>query len=360
MEQVKRTISDSLASCGAAVLIGLTGLLCPAQDAAPAAPAHGLRAELHAVRPLYSPDEPIRLRFVLINTTDEPVAVPLSQPLGSRAGVTLPLELALGTEDQPRVSVVYEDEEPKRIQALKADETSQRGNRRLRLAPHAVLGSEVDLRQYYSALRYPGVYRIEWRPLGGELGVAKAELRVELRKDAILVTDLGKITFALDYERAPLNVENFLSLARSGFYDGLTFHRVIPGFVLQGGCPKGDGSGVRPDGKLVQAELGAIEIDAGTLLMAHKPSDPDSASCQFFIALTRLPQLDGQYTALGQVRDEDSLRTLQKLAAVPADRRDRPRSPLLIRSINLVDIDQPRTKSLGSVGADGSAPASQP
>ena len=200
--------------------------------------------------------------------------------------------------------------------------------------------TEIDLREHYSALRYSGAYRVEWRPLGERAGTAKAGFRVEPRKNAILVTDKGKVTFSLMYDEAPRHVENFLDLIRDGFYDGKTIHKVIAGFVLQGGCPKGDGTGVRPDGKLLPAEFHDAPFKLGTLAMARKPADPNSASCQFFITLTRLPDLDGQYTVIGQADGEESLRTLSQLAAEPADARHRPRLPLIIRSINLVDAEQ--------------------
>ena len=331
---------------GVAILAALG--VCPvrAQDAAPEAQAGftGLKAELHAVRPLYSPDGPLRLRFVLANTSDQPVDIPLETALAPGDGVGLPVSLILGGE-QRWLSVVFETEAPKEVQ-LPPTPTTRTADApgSLRLAAHATLGAELDLREYYQPARYPGSYHIEWKPLDGRIGVVTADWRVEIRKDAILITDRpGNITFALDYDGAPQNVENFLGLVRDGFYNGKTFHRVIPGYLIQGGCPKGDGTGTRPDGKTVPAEFRDVPIDAGTLVMAHKPTDPNSASCQFFIALARLPDLDGKYTVIGRVRDEDSLRVLQQLAETPTDQRDRPLSPLAIRSINLVDV--PTTQS---------------
>jgi cyclophilin family peptidyl-prolyl cis-trans isomerase len=182
--------------------------------------------------------------------------------------------------------------------------------------------------------------------LGGRLGAASTEFRVEVRKDVIMVTDLGKMTFIIDYDGAPGNAENFLELVREGFYSGSTFHRIIPGFVVQGGSPTGDSTGARADGKRMAAELRDIPVEPGTLLMAHKPSDVNSASCQFFVALARLKELDGQYTVIGYARDAESLRTLQQLAAVPTDTRDRPVEPLILRSINLVDSDLEHSRAV--------------
>ncbi len=318
----------------------------PGQDRAITgpAPSEPLRAELVADTPLFRTDGPLRLRLTLVNTSDEAVDISLEQPWREEDGIGLPLELTFGTAEQPALSVAFEDESPKPVQPPPAPLAD--GFRRLRIGPHACVGTILDLRAHHQAARYPGAYRVEWRPLNGRLSPVTAEFRVEPRKDAIIVTDLGKATFVLAYDDAPRNVDNFLSLVKQGFYDGKTFHRVIPEFVIQGGCPKGDGSGLRPDGKLVPAEFHNTFVEAGTLLMAHKPSDQNSASCQFFIALRRLEELDGQYTVIGQAADEESQRTLQQLAAVATDRRDRPVSPLTIRSINLVDVEVERARNL--------------
>jgi peptidyl-prolyl cis-trans isomerase B (cyclophilin B) len=155
-------------------------------------------------------------------------------------------------------------------------------------------------------------------------------------------------------------VEAFIDLVRSGFYDNKTFHRVIPGFLIQGGCPKGDGTGIRPDHKLLPAEFNNTPFRAGTLAMAHKPSDRNSASCQFFITLSRLPELDGQYTVIGQASDEESLRTLNELAAEPTDKHDRPRHPLYIRSITLVDAELPETTHLEVKPSRNAVPTTAP
>ncbi len=344
-----------IAPVGTTLLVALGLLLGGAQEAVPVAPlapadqtqGEGLQVQLQAIRPLFNPDSPIWLRFSLVNTTDQALTVPLAYPIVGTGGVILPVQLVLGNGPERSLSVTYEAEAPKEVPPPNPPATpSDDAITGVRLAPHGALGTEIDLREYYPAVRYPGRYRVDWRPLGGRAGMVSAEFRVELRKDVIMVTDLGKLTFVIDYEGAPRNVENFLELVRDGFYSGSTFHRVIPNFVIQGGCPKGDGTGSRPDNKLVPAELREIPVDAGTLLMAHKPSAPNSASSQFFIALTRLKELDGQYTVIGQARDADSLRTLQQIAAVPTDNRDHPLEPLILRSINLVDSDLERRRAV--------------
>lgn len=119
------------------------------------------------------------------------------------------------------------------------------------------------------------------------------------------VEDYGTICVELDGKTAPITVDNFISLARSGFYDGLTFHRIISGFVIQGGDPRGDGSG--GSGTYIKGEfrLNGVENDIsherGTISMARASYSYDSASSQFFIVHKDSKFLDGQYAAFGHV-----------------------------------------------------------
>jgi len=115
-----------------------------------------------------------------------------------------------------------------------------------------------------------------------------------------LETSEGTLTVELWDDVAPGHAENFLKLVDDGFYDGLTFHRVLPGFVIQGGCPRGNGTG--GPGWTVKAEFNDREHHKGVLSMARS-ADPDSAGSQFFICLGRehCRHLDGQYTAFGRV-----------------------------------------------------------
>ncbi|MDX1682442.1 MAG: peptidylprolyl isomerase [Phycisphaeraceae bacterium] len=117
-----------------------------------------------------------------------------------------------------------------------------------------------------------------------------------------LETSEGPITVELWDDVAPGHAENFLKLVDDNFYDGLTFHRILPGFVIQGGCPNGNGTG--GPGWTVDAEFNDREHVKGVLSMARS-SDPDSAGSQFFICLGRehCQHLDGQYTAFGKVVD---------------------------------------------------------
>ena len=122
-------------------------------------------------------------------------------------------------------------------------------------------------------------------------GRVKQVAEIEMEKGGII-----KIEFFPD--DAPKTVENFVILAKKGFYDGLTFHRIEPGFVIQGGDPKGDGTG--GPGYKVKAEFNKNKHDRGAVAMARS-SDPDSAGSQFYIVLAPAHFLDGKYTVFGKV-----------------------------------------------------------
>ena len=112
-------------------------------------------------------------------------------------------------------------------------------------------------------------------------------------------TERGDMILELFPDSAPKHVESMLNLINKGFYNGLTFHRVVPGFVIQGGCPRGDGTG--DAGYKLPAEFNSRKHIKGTLAMA-RAMDPNSAGSQFYICLNATPHLDGQYTVFGQLR----------------------------------------------------------
>src|SRR3989344_9006668 len=118
-------------------------------------------------------------------------------------------------------------------------------------------------------------------------------------KIAAIETDKGIIKFELFEDKAPITTKNFIELAESGFYDGLTFHRVEPGFVVQGGDPNWDGTGGSE--KTIQLEIHPdLKHIKGAVAMARKP-DPNSATSQFYITLADTPFLDGNYAVFGKV-----------------------------------------------------------
>lgn len=113
-----------------------------------------------------------------------------------------------------------------------------------------------------------------------------------------IATDKGNMVLELFPDVAPKHVESMLTLTKKGYYKGLTFHRVVPGFVIQGGCPLGTGTG--GPGYTLPAEFNARKHLKGTLAMA-RTMDPNSAGSQFYICLDAIPHLDNQYTVFGQV-----------------------------------------------------------
>jgi cyclophilin family peptidyl-prolyl cis-trans isomerase len=121
-------------------------------------------------------------------------------------------------------------------------------------------------------------------------------------RTAVIETTKGTIRAELDEENAPITTANFIELIQRGFYDGLTFHRYEPGFVIQGGDPSGNGTG--GSGKTIKLETtGKFKQDsAGTLAMARS-QNPDSASCQFYITLGNAGFLDGSYASFGRVTE---------------------------------------------------------
>src|SRR3954466_14751497 len=138
----------------------------------------------------------------------------------------------------------------------------------------------------------------------------------------------GKIEFELFPKDAPQHVNSFLFLAREGFYDGVIFHRVIPGFMIQGGDPTGTGTG-GPGYKLRQ-EFNPRKHVRG-VLSAARTNDPNSAGSQFFVMHADSPHLDNQYTAFGKVTS--GLEVIDKIANQPTGANDRPKNPPSIRKI---------------------------
>jgi cyclophilin family peptidyl-prolyl cis-trans isomerase len=140
-------------------------------------------------------------------------------------------------------------------------------------------------------------------------------------------TTKGPIRLDLWPDVAPGHCQNLIGLAQIGFYDGIIVHRVIPGFVLQAGCPQGNGTG--GPGYTIKAEFNSRKHETGVLSMA-RTSDPNSAGSQFFICLDRVPHLDNQYTAFGTTSDAESLKTIAAIGAVPTGSGDRPKQDVKI------------------------------
>jgi len=147
---------------------------------------------------------------------------------------------------------------------------------------------------------------------------------------ATMTTSEGVIALELFDEDAPKTVENFRTLADSGFYDGLIFHRVIRGFMLQGGCPNGTGAG--GPGYTFEDEFNSHLIVRGALAMAN--AGPNTNGSQFFIVTAdECAWLDGKHTVFGRV--SDGIDVVDAIEAVETDGRDRPQTPVVIETVTV-------------------------
>ena len=147
---------------------------------------------------------------------------------------------------------------------------------------------------------------------------------------ATIHTSMGAIELELFADDAPKTVENFSKLAGEGFYNGLVFHRVIPDFMIQGGCPRGDGTG--DAGYKFEDEVNDHAIVRGTLAMAN--AGPNTNGSQFFIVTAdATPWLDGQHTAFGQVTGGQDV--VDAISAVDRDAGDRPQTPITMDRVTV-------------------------
>ena len=152
----------------------------------------------------------------------------------------------------------------------------------------------------------------------------------------IEVEKFGTIEVELYKEAAPITVDNFVKLVNKGFYNGLTFHRIIKGFMIQGGCPKGNGTG--GPGYSIKGEFSMngvnnpIKHERGVISMA-RAMDPNSAGSQFFIMHQAAPHLDGQYAAFGKV--VKGIEVVDAIASVQTNYFDAPLQKVVIKSIKI-------------------------
>ena len=149
---------------------------------------------------------------------------------------------------------------------------------------------------------------------------------------ATMTTSHGEIQFELFDLEAPKTVGNFRKLAGDGFYDGLSFHRIIPEFMIQGGCPLGTGTG--GPGYTFEDEINDHKVERGALAMAN--AGPDTNGSQFFIVtVSEAPWLDGKHTVFGRVTS--GMDVVDAMEAVPTDRRDRPTEAVTIERLEVAD-----------------------
>lgn len=181
----------------------------------------------------------------------------------------------------------------------------------------------------------------------GEAKMAASQTNTPADGDevAVLTTNHGTIVVMFRADKAPNHVANFVDLAKEGFYDGTKFHRVIPGFMIQGGDPNskdndrmndGTGGKMNPDGseRTVKAEFNDLEHKRGVLSMARS-QNPNSASSQFFIVVRDSPHLNGQYSAFGAV--VSGLEVVDKIVNLPRDERDNPNpeNPAVLEKVEI-------------------------
>lgn len=156
-------------------------------------------------------------------------------------------------------------------------------------------------------------------------------------KIGVIETNLGTIKIRFRPDKAPGHVENFCKLAESGYYDGTIFHRIIKGFMIQGGDPNGTGSGGhswKGPGSKLTAEFNDLLHESGTVSMA-RTNDPDSAGSQFFICLGRQSFLDGKYTAFAQTIEGADV--VEKIGALRTSRGDRPVETVTMQTVKIAD-----------------------
>ncbi|MBE9529612.1 MAG: peptidylprolyl isomerase [Proteobacteria bacterium] len=159
-----------------------------------------------------------------------------------------------------------------------------------------------------------------------DTGIDETRLTSLKNTGAVIETKYGEMVVEFFADEAPGHVDNFVKLASDGFYDGTIFHRVIPGFMIQGGDPNTKGQerhtyGQGGPGHNVKAEFNKIGHDRGILSMARS-ADPDSAGSQFFVVVQKAPHLDGQYTVFGRVTS--GLEVMDQIVNLPRDSRDLP------------------------------------
>jgi len=283
------TLAAALAAC-CALAASRGARVCALQD-------DGLVVTLATDGSFLQVGRPVPVKLVLENRGATPLEVP--------NGVLFGQGMKVNAVDAPTHTEV----------AL-AETVAPAGARHtLTLPAGASLSATIDLASAATGLfAAPGRYAVRCEvALAGGKGVVSTPLDVEVARDwtgfhAVIETAAGEIELELYPEKAPRTVANFLALAERGFYDGLTFHRIVKGFMIQGGDPKGDGTGTT--GRFLRFEKSDLKHERGVISMARQ-RDFDTASCQFFLVQKAAPFLDGNYAAFGRiVRGLDVLDTL--------------------------------------------------
>ena len=323
-----------------------------------------LRAELITTSKVYFAGQPVFVDFQMVNPSDEPalLKVPMetdTSHLSEQDIVAgLPLSHVFSRRTQipgltgHRALVVHGIDNP--VIELDGNVTypSSQPAEPIIIRPHGTVGRRVDLAKYYPSLTKPGRYTIEWRPYNDSVRSSITEIRIMAEEKAVIETKMGNIELTFFYDRAPNHVQNFLDLARNGFYKNTLFHRVIDGFMIQAGDPLttdptqsaawGTGRGPRT----LQQEFNDTAFAPGVLGAARGP-DVNSASCQFFIVTGQALHLNGQYTAFGRVATPESLAVAMKISKVPTN-RDRPAQEVRIVNVRVEPVGPAATSQPAS------------
>ncbi len=166
-----------------------------------------------------------------------------------------------------------------------------------------------------------------------EKSIKKTAEKVEQKNKetiAVVETSMGAFKFKFFEDKAPDTCKNFIDLTNKGFYNGLIFHRIIPNFMIQGGCP--DGTGTGGPGYKIKAEFNDVKHVPGIVSMARS-RHPDSAGSQFFVCVANTPFLDGKYTAFGKVIEGYDV--VEKISKVKTGTNDKPIKDVIIKKITI-------------------------
>ncbi|MCG8409193.1 MAG: peptidylprolyl isomerase [Phycisphaerales bacterium] len=298
-----------------------------------------VRAELRLDKTVFPVGSPILAEFIVRNRTGEQITLTVPGALKAKAqsesGMGLPFEHVFSGIAYRGLEVASEHDPQ---MGHRVSRKPQYPVSPITLAPYASVGLRFDIARFYPGLHQSGIYELIWKPYGGRLETRPLLIKVVAYKQAVIETDQGAMTMRLLYDKAPKHVENFIELADRRFYNGTSFHTLFPSQFILGGCPQGDGTGKRPDGLMLEPEFNDTPFDLGTIGMALVEGDLRSASCQFFICLSRQPGWDGRYTAFGEIRGPESLATLRRLGQLQSDEDRRPVRPIKIKSITVVDV----------------------
>ncbi len=243
---------------------------------------------------------PLRVRISVGNAGTEPIKNPVKAALLASFDVRVADGGALRADGRPDAG------EPTRLE---------------RLAPGTFYGAVVDLAGMYSGLRKPGRYEIRWSADGVSSQTVSVRVipKYDPSKEYVARVETDEGSFVIDFfgKTAPLATKAFVDMANSGFYDGLTFHKVLPDYYVEGGDPQGDGAGTPPF--RYPADPPAGKMVAGTVLMKPVAPSPPANGCQFIVLLRPEPAWTGQATALGQV--VEGLDVVRKISNLPSSQQ---------------------------------------